>query len=215
MNDRDCESCKHFSRIDPIESEGHCDKKHDWVDPYEGRDCKMHEFTLSSATKYKDGTPMMTEPKSNQLDISFCEEDCCPHWNTCPHTLWDKQHCPYLPHDTNSHLKYLEQAFKEFAQVQDDIVEEYESRISELEEEVANLRNFCERVDQFLSHSHPEFSTDCTLPINPECWHVGDNFCGNCVHCTCDKGIYVCEATAEVVDPDWASCKVEFKEHPF
>lgn len=215
MNDRDCESCKHFSRIDPIESEGHCDKKRDWVDPYEGRECKMHEFTLSSATKYKDGTPMMSEPKSNQLDIHFCEEDCCPHWNSCPHTLWDKQNCPYLPHDTDSHLKYLEQIFKEFAQVQDDIVEEYEARISELEEEVENLRNFCSRVDQFLNHftNHnrlcPEFSS------YPH--HTGDNFCGNCSHCDHgkqgDDTVYVCSLSAEIVDPDASSCSMF--EHPF
>ena len=50
MNDRDCESCKKFSRNDPHESEGYCDAKREWVDPQEGEDCKMHEFTLHSAT---------------------------------------------------------------------------------------------------------------------------------------------------------------------
>ncbi len=63
MKDRDCESCKKFSRVDPHESEGYCDAKRTWVDPQEGEDCKMHEFTLHSATKYKDGTPIMSEPK--------------------------------------------------------------------------------------------------------------------------------------------------------
>lgn len=67
MNDRDCESCKKFSRGDPHESEGYCEAKRTWVDPQEGEDCKMHEFTLWTADKYKDGTPIMSEPK---VDIS-------------------------------------------------------------------------------------------------------------------------------------------------
>ena len=68
MNDRDCESCKKFSRNDPHESEGYCDAKRTWVDPQEGEDCKMHEFTLHSATKYKDGTPIMSEPEKVYCD---------------------------------------------------------------------------------------------------------------------------------------------------
>lgn len=68
MNDRDCESCKKFSRNDPYESEGYCNAKRTWVDPQEGEDCKMHEFTLHSATKYKDGTPIMSEPEKVYCD---------------------------------------------------------------------------------------------------------------------------------------------------
>lgn len=68
MKDRDCESCKKFARIDPLESEGYCDAKRTWVDPQEGEDCKMHEFTLHSATKYKDGTPIMSEPEKVYCD---------------------------------------------------------------------------------------------------------------------------------------------------
>lgn len=73
MNDRDCESCKKFSRNDPHESEGYCDAKRTWVDPQEGEGCKMHEFTLHSATKYKDGTPIMSEP-----DKVYCDTDSAP-----------------------------------------------------------------------------------------------------------------------------------------
>lgn len=70
MNDRDCESCKKFSRTDPYESEGYCDAKRSWVDPQEGEECKMHEFTLHSATKYDDGTPIMSEPEK-----TYCKSD--------------------------------------------------------------------------------------------------------------------------------------------
>ena len=163
MNDRDCESCKKFFRNDPYESEGYCDAKRTWVDPQEGEDCKMHEFTLNSATKYKDGTLIMSEPEkvycdtdstlihgetdtyetrkaaknsmfgktseemSNQLDPEFCEFGTCPYYGeSCDHTLQDKHMCPYLPHDTDSNLRYLEQVFTEFAKTQDNLIEEYD-----------------------------------------------------------------------------------------
>lgn len=158
MNDRDCESCKKFSRNDPHESEGYCQAKRTWVDPQEGEDCKMHEFTLHSATKYKDGTPMMVEPetdinssypksitkeKSNQFGIDFCEPDCCPHWDKyCDHTLQDKHMCPYLPHDTDANVKYLEQVFTEFAKTQDDLIEEYD----------ATLKTHGDTLEQHLEH---------------------------------------------------------------
>lgn len=141
MNDRDCESCKKFSRNDPIESEGYCDAKRTWVDPQEGEDCKMHEFTLHSATKYKDGTPIMSEPKkdvdssyplseSNQLDPEFCEFGTCPYYDKfCDHTLQDKHGCAYLPHTPEADLKYLEQVFTAFARTQDDLIAEYDETL--------------------------------------------------------------------------------------
>lgn len=144
MNDRDCESCKKFSRNDPHESEGYCNAKRTWVDPQEGEECKMHEFTLHSATKYKDGTPIMSEHKevknsmfgmtaeemSNQLDPEFCEFGTCPYYDKfCDHTLQDKHGCAYLPHDTAADLKYLEQVYTEFARIQDDLIAEYDATL--------------------------------------------------------------------------------------
>lgn len=144
MNDRDCESCKKFSHVDPIESEGYCQAKRTWVDPQEGEECKMHEFTLHSATKYKDGTPIMSESKevknsmygktaeemSNQLDPEFCEFGTCPYYDKfCDHTLQDKHRCAYLPHDAVADLKYLEQTFTEFARIQDDLIAEYDETL--------------------------------------------------------------------------------------
>lgn len=149
MNDRDCESCKKFSRNDPYESEGYCNAKRTWVDPQEGEDCKMHEFTLHSADKYKDGTPIMSEPekaycendiavtqdntssypfpKSNQLDAKYCSLGRCPYYDKfCDHTLKDKHGCRYLPHNTGANLEYLEQTLIEFAVVQDDLIAKYD-----------------------------------------------------------------------------------------
>ena len=144
MNDRDCESCKNFSRNAPTDYVGYCEAKRDYVAPEEdGKDCKMHEFTLCSATKYKDGTPMMSEPEtdinslyptpissSNQLEPEFCEFGTCPYYDKfCDHTLQDKHKCPYLPHTPEANLKYLEQVFTEFAKVQDDLIAEYDATL--------------------------------------------------------------------------------------
>ena len=165
MNDRDCESCKKFSRNDPHESEGYCHAKRTWVDPQEGEDCKMHEFTLHSATKYKDGTPIMSEPEkvycetdsalihgetdtyatrkaaknsmygktaeevSNQLDTEYCLNGCDAYNKYCDHTLEDKRTCPYLPHTPEANIRYLEQAFTEFAKTQDDLIAEYDETL--------------------------------------------------------------------------------------
>jgi len=144
MNDRDCESCKKFSRGDPNESEGYCDAKRVWVDPQEGEDCKMHEFTLHSADKYKDGTSIMSEPEtdinslyptsmfpeSNQLDAKYCSLGRCPYYDKfCDHTLQDKHMCRYLPHNTGANLEYLEQTLSEFARTQDDLIAEYDATL--------------------------------------------------------------------------------------
>ena len=89
MNDRDCESCKKFSRNDPHESEGYCQVKRSWVDPQEGEDCKMHEFTLHSATKYKDGTPIMSEPEKVYCDTDNEKSSCYD----CKYADWDADGC--------------------------------------------------------------------------------------------------------------------------
>lgn len=276
MNDRDCESCKKFSRNDPHESEGYCDAKRTWVDPQEGEDCKMHEFTLHSATKYKDGTPIMSEPEKvycdtdsalihgktdtyetrkavknsmygktakevsnqldtessapNQFDVYFCDEDCCPHWKTCPHTLWDKQMCPYLPHDTDSNLKYLEQTFKEFAKVQDELIEEYdatlkthgetledhheritinEGNIDAISSDVEDLQRKVYQIYQFLNSVDPDFFAKIEEQIHSEPpKHNCNNFCGNCAHVshTAPDEMWRCILSGEIVDPDDSSC---------
>lgn len=286
MNDRDCESCKKFSRNDPHESEGYCQARRSWVDPQEGEDCKMHEFTLHSATKYKDGTPIMSEPEvtycksdadlihglvdsagktdtdssysqrkaeknsmygktveemSNQLDtkssrpnqfgIDFCEADCCPYWDKyCDHTLQDKHMCPYLPHDTDSNIKYLEQAFAEFAKTQDELIEEYdatlkthgdtleqhkeritinEGNIDGISSEVEDLQRKVYAIYQFLNSAAPDFFFNLSEEIKKN-MHKGPDFCGNCTHCDHgkqgDDTVYVCDLSAEIVDPDDSSC---------
>ena len=257
MNDRDCESCKKFSRIDPLESEGYCDAKRTWVDPQEGEDCKMHEFTLHSATKYKDGTPIMSEPEkvdsacksalnsaygktvkdmSNQLDITFCEADCCPYWDKyCDHTLQDKHMCPYLPHDTDANVKYLEQVFTEFAKTQDDLIEEYdetlkthgdaledhkeritinEGNIDSLSSDVEDLQRKVAAIYQFLNSVAPETFfkiMEDLKKVEKENIRNGSNFCGNCTHankCRAEDGIWACELSGEIVDPDDSSCSM-------
>lgn len=246
MNDRDCESCKKFSRNDPHESEGYCEAKRTWVDPQEGEDCKMHEFTLHSATKYKDGTPMMSEPEkmycdtdsalihgeSNQLDPEFCEFGTCPYYDKfCDHTLQDKHGCAYLPHDAAADLKYLEQTFTEFARTQDDLIAEYdatlkthgdtledhheritinEGNIDSISADVEDLQRKVYQIYQFLNSVDPDFFAKIEEQIHSEPpKHNCNNFCGNCTHvnkCRAEDGIYACELSGEIVDPDDSSC---------
>lgn len=218
MNDRDCESCKKFTRNDPYESEGYCDAKRTWVDPQEGEDCKMHEFTLHSATKYKDGTPIMSEPEemSNQLDSEYCKLGTCPYYDKfCDHTLQDKHGCAYLPHDAAADLKYLEQTFTEFAKTQDDLIEDYHERIAINEYninslccDVEDLQRKVYAIYKYFNATSPNVFFDICKGIE-ELAHKGSDFCGNCTHvnkCRAEDGIYACELSGEVVDPDNSSC---------
>lgn len=248
MNDRDCESCKKFSRNDPHESEGYCQAKRSWVDPQEGEECKMHEFTLHSATKYDDGTPIMSESEkayckadldlihgkvdsacksalnsaygktageSNQLDADFCKFGMCAYYDKfCDHTLQDKHMCPYLPHDTDANVKYLEQTFTEFAKIQDELIEEYDATLKThgdtLESHLETLQDHHERITnnegnidalsfdvedlqkkvyaiyQFLNSVAPDFFSNLCEEIKKNV-HKGSDFCGNCTHCNRGK----------------------------
>lgn len=233
MNDRDCESCKKFSRGDTHESEGYCNAKRAWVDPQEGEDCKMHEFTLHSADKYKDGTPMMTEPKSNQLDPEFCELGTCPYYDKfCDHTLQDKHGCAYLPHDAAANLKYLEQTFAEFAKTQDDLIEEYdatlkthgdilkdhkeritinEGNIDAISSDVEDLQRKVAAIYQFLNSVAPGTFfeiMESLKKVEKENIPNGSDFCGNCTHCEkhSDDTVYICTLSHGFVDPDDSSC---------
>lgn len=137
MNDRDCESCKKFSRIDPYESEGHCDAKRTWVDPQEGEECKMHEFTLHSATKYKDGTPIMSEPEKvyceSDADLIHGMVDSAGKVGTDSSYAKCKAEKNSLygitAEEASNQLDYLERAFKGFAKTQDDLIEEYDATL--------------------------------------------------------------------------------------
>ena len=203
MNDRDCESCKKFSRNDPHESEGYCQAKRSWVDPQEGEDCKMHEFTLHSATKYKDGTPIMSEPEKIETDSSYSK--------------------------LSNQLDYLEHVFKGFAKTQDDLIEEYDAALKThgdtLEQHTeritineGNIDSLCFDVEvlqkrmhaiyQFLNTVAPDFFAK----IQDEKFvHRYSDFCGNCTHvnkCRAEDGIYACELSGEIVDPDDSSCSM-------
>ena len=231
MNDRDCESCKKFSRNDPHESEGYCQSMRTWVDPQEGEDCKMHEFTLHSATKYKDGTPIMSEPEK-----VYCESD-----TDLIHGMMDSSFIcrPFKSKvDADSsysklsnQLDYLESVFKGFAKTQDDLIEEYdvtlkthgetlqdhheritinEGNIDNISSDVEDLQRKVYQIYQFLNSVDPNFFAK----IQDEKFiHKGSNFCGNCTHAESKDGICTCMINREVTDPDASSC--EWFEPPF
>lgn len=220
MNDRDCESCKKFSRTDPYESEGYCDAKRTWVDPQEGEDCKMHEFTLHSANKYKDGTPIMVEHKIG-INSSYSDS------KAAKNSLYGK--C------VSNQLDSLEQRIYEFTEEYDtvfathagkinnhtDALLDHEHKLSTLSEDVSinegNIESLCSDVEdlqrkvyqiyRFLNYVDPDFFAK----VQDEMTHKGSNFCGNCTHvnkCRAEDGIYACELSAEIVDPDSASCSM-------
>lgn len=231
MNDRDCESCKKFSRNDHHESEGYCDAKRTWVDPQEGEDCKMHEFTLHSADKYKDGTPIMSEPdttssypfpKSNQLDAKYCSLGRCPYYDKfCDHTLKDKHGCRYLPHNTGANLEYLEQTFTEFAKTQDELIEEYDATLKThgdtLEEHlnrICELEHLYEKVIDYVCELREKVDKIAESLIE----HKGSNFCGNCKYSEMKDGICMCGFPGidmDIVDPDSSSCSMFDPPLPF
>lgn len=245
MKDRDCESCKKFSRVDPHESEGYCDAKRTWVDPQEGEDCKMHEFTLHSANKYKDGTPIYAEPSgltigalsdvlvkhtakqkelSNQLDsLEQRVDELSEEYDTVLKTHGDtlEQHKNQIE---DIHKEYDMIFEKHAGKINDhtDALLEHEHKLSTLSEDVSinegNIESLCSDVEdlqrkvyqiyRFLNSVDPDFFAK----VQDEMSHNGSNFCGNCIHCDLgkqgDDEVYVCELSAEIIDPDDSSCSL-------
>lgn len=240
MKDRDCESCKKFSRVDPHESEGYCDAKRTWVDPSEGEDCKMHEFTLSSATKYKDGTPIYAEPSgltigalsdvlvrhtakqkelSNQLDsleqrVDELSEEYDAVLKIHGDTL--EQHMERIDDlddilathagKINAHTDALLDHEHKLSTLSED-VSINEGNIDALSSDVEDLQRKVYQIYRFLDSVDPYFFAK----VQDEMAHKCSNFCGNCTHvnkCRAEDGIYACELSGEIVDPDSASCSM-------
>jgi len=212
MKDRDCESCKKFSRVDPHESEGYCGAKRTWVDPQEGEDCKMHEFTLHSANKYKDGTPIYAEPSG--LTIGAVSDVLVRHT--------EKQK------ELSNQLDSLEQRVDELSEEYDavlkthgDTLEKHKERITNNEGDTdAISHNVEEHLDRIceLEHMYESILDDiCAmhdrlckitdlLVGQDEFSHIFSNFCGNCTHAEMEGGLCTCALTGEALDPDYASC---------
>ena len=209
MKDRDCESCKKFSLVDPNESEGYCDAKRTWVDPEEGEDCKMHEFTLHSANKYKDGTPIYAEPSG--LTIGALSDVLVKH------TAKQKE--------LSNQLDSLEQRVDELSEEYDavlkthgDTLEEHmeritinEGNIDAISYDVEDLQRKVAAIYQFLNSAAPGtfFKIMEELKrVEEENIHNGSNFCGNCTHCEkhSDDTVYICTLSHGIVDPDDSSC---------
>lgn len=183
MNNRDCESCKKFSRNDS----------------QEGEDCKMYEFTLHSATKYKDGTPMMVEPEtsvssSNQLD--------------------------YLERVFKEFAKTQDELIEEYDETlktHGDTLEDHTERIAINEGNIDAISSYVEELQrkiyqiyQFLNSLDPDFFAK----IQDEKFvHKCTDFCGNCTHASHASHVasdigWVCDLSGEIVDPDDSSCSM-------
>lgn len=271
MKDRDCESCKKFSRGDPHESEGYCEAKRKWVDPQEGEDCKMHEFTLCSATKYKDGTPIMSEPKvdinssylkakaaknsifgkcaSNQLDDEVPEGFHRTPFGLMPNSLFHPDN-DYLKEDASreqiiefanataddveqlkdfiyngedpegySHYKLVKETAQRVFDLNlelENYIEEYDATLKAhgdtLEEHldrICELENMYENVLEDLCVMKERLCKITSLITDSDKYaHIFENFCGNCTHSKTTDGICTCNLSAEIIDPDSASCSM-------
>lgn len=191
MKDRDCESCKKFSRVDPHESEGYCEVKRTWVDPKEGEDCKMHEFTLSSASKYKDGTPIYAEPTG--LTIGALSDVLVRH------TAKQKE--------LSNQLDSLEQRADELSEEYDAVLKIHGDTLEVHIDRICDLEHLYEKVLDDLCAMRDRLCKITDLLVGQdEFSHIFSNFCGNCIHAEMEDGLCSCALSGEALDPDYASC---------
>ena len=79
-----------------------------------------------------------------------------------------------------------------------------EGNIDALASDVEDLQRKVYQIYRFLNSVDPDFFAK----IQDEMSHKGSNFCGNCTHSKTTDGIYACELSGEIVDPDSASCSM-------
>lgn len=82
-----------------------------------------------------------------------------------------------------------------------------EGNIDSISADVEDLQRKVYQIYRFLNSVDPDFFAK----IQDEMMHKGSNFCGNCTHankCRAEDGIYACELSGEIVDPDSASCSL-------
>ena len=196
------------------ESEGYCDKKEKFLNPQECEDCEMHEFTLHSATKYKDGTPIMSEPEK-----VYCELDADLIHGMVDSSSKVDANSSYP--ELSNQLDYIERAFKGFAKTQDDLIEQYdetlkdhheritinEGNIDAISSDVEDLQRKVYAIYQFLNSVAPDFFFNLCEEIKRNS-HKGSDFCGNCTHAShvAPDEAWRCDLSGEIVDPDNSSC---------
>lgn len=150
------------------------------------RDSEMHEFTLSSANKYKDGTPIYADPSGITRE---CVSDVLVQLTKRQRELSNQ----------------LDESMVEYDAVlktHGDTLEEHLDRICELEGLYEHmLEDLCAIRDRLCK------ITDLLVGQNEHA-HIFSNFCGNCIHAEMKDGICTCELSGELIDPDSASCSL-------
>lgn len=216
----DCNSCYHFSKSDFNETEGYCRicKKH--LNSKEGEECeqfepyslycdtdsmKENEFNLNSATKYKDGEPMMTDLPVQLVRllkrIEFLEKK-----------IRKDEIGMYSAHSLKEYFD--DEMSEEMKAVADEYIK-HEERILKLERLCNQLNEFMKNVDitvnsldERLSIIEEQVERIMKYIEKKELEHTCSNFCGNCTHCShvAPDVTYRCELSGEIVDPDDSSC---------
>lgn len=167
---------------------------------------EMKEFNLNSAEKYKDGSPMMTDlpvqlvrlMKRIELLEKKVRDDNIGKYYTA--SLKE-----YIDDKLNELNEKMQAVTKEHIK-HEDLIEDHEAKICELEHMYENV------IEDMCAVKERLCNITSLITENNKYAHIFSNFCGNCAHCDHgewrDDKVYVCELSAEIVDPDDSSCSM-------
>lgn len=164
----------------------------------------MKEFSLNSAEKYKDGSPMMTDlpvqlvrllKRIELLEKKVRDDDIGKYSASSLKEYIDDELSEEMQAVAKEHIKHEDRI-----EICEGNIEDLDYRLEEIERKLGNVLIALRYSD--LTH----------LDIEPDNCHKGSDFCGNCTHCNRgkqgDDTVYVCELSHEIVDPDDSSCSM-------
>lgn len=118
-------------------------------------------------------------------------------------------------------LDSLEQRVDELSEEYDAVLKTHgdtlEQHMEQIEINEGNIESLCSDVEDLQRKLYEIYrfldyvDTDFFAKVQDKMAHKGSDFCGNCTHvnkCRAEDGIYACEFTGEIVDPDDSSCSM-------
>ena len=157
---------------------------------------KENEFTLNSATKYKDGEPMMTDLPVQLVRllkrVSYLEKK-----------VGNDEIGQY---SARSLKEYFDDALTDEMEA---VAKEYikhDERIHELENQQVIILADLDELKYRLNYIEKKLNTLLDLTSSYPTKHTGSNFCGNCIHHDMGYEFPCCRLTGEACDHDDASC---------
>lgn len=151
----------------------------------------MREFNLNSAEKYKDGSPMI-----DNLPVQLVR-------------LMKRIECLENRFRTLDKTQDALEEHKELITINESNIDNLGYRVDLIEKKILDMCRFLDAIK--FKFKDVLLTQDCRRWLNNVTGHVGSNFCGNCTHinkCRAEDGIYACELSAEIIDPDDSSCSM-------